>query len=448
MTVRTTTRPTKVAATGLIATAAAVVGVMVLVTRGTSDHWGAFVVGLVLVAITLPFLRNSAARHNEQALFALFVLGLLLRIGGAIIRSYVDIETYGGSDSAYYHQSGIDLAEKFHAGNFDTELPSKTSTNFIRFFTGVVYTVIGPARLGAFMFYAWLGFVGSFLFYRAFTLAVPEGRRSSYAKLIFLLPSFLFWPSSIGKEAWMMFSLGLAALGAARFVAGKPLRGLMVAATGLWLGAIVRPHIAGVMGIALAAAVLVRRPSRERGQLAPIARLVTLGAVALLAFLLVGRTEQFLIDRGIETRSGITTALEQASERAAYGGSYIAPSIAASPRRVPIAVITVLYRPLIIEAHNTQALVTGAETAFLLALSIVRLRWAFGTLRLLRERPYVALCAAHSLLMILVLSNAANFGLLARHRVQLLPFFLVLLCIPPRSRAVVDTASVGRGRRA
>lgn len=245
----------------------------------------------------------------------------------------------------------------------------------------------------------------------------------------------------------MMFSLGLAALGAARFLSGKPLRGLMVAATGLWLGAIVRPHIAGVMGIALAAAVLVRRPSRERGHLAPIARLVTLGAVALLAFLLVGRTEQFLIDRGIETRSGITTVLEQTSERAAYGGSYIAPSIAASPRRVPVAVITVLYRPLIIEAHNTQALVTGAETAFLLALSIVRLRWVFGTLRLLRRRPYVALCAAHTLLMILVLSNAANFGLLARQRVQLLPFFLALLCIPPASEAARDTASVGEGSR-
>ncbi len=440
-------RPAAVTTAGLVGTVAAVAGVMVLTARGTSDQWGAFVIGLVLVAISLPILRSAAVRHGERALLALFVIGLLLRIGGAVFRSYVDVEVYAGaSDAQYYHQSGITLADKFQAGDFDTGYPSLTGTDFIRFLTGVLYTVTGPSRLGGFIFYAWLGFWGSYLFYRAFTIALPDGRARSYARFIFFLPSFLFWPSSIGKEAWMMLSLGLAALGAARFLSGRSFRGLVVAGTGLWLAAIVRPHIAGILGIALATAVVVRAPNRRQGYLAPVARGVTLMAVGLLAFLLVGRTQAFLTDVGIDTSSGVTAVLEQTSGRAAYGGSYVAPSIAASPRRVPMAVATVLYRPLLIDAHNNQALISGLETTLLLGLSFVRFRWALGALRLIRRRPYLALCAAQTALMIFVLSNVANFGLLARQRIQLLPFFLAWLCVPPASeRADSGTWDAGEG---
>ena len=426
-------RPGQALGVGLAATAVTVVGLMMLAERGTADHWGAFVVGLAVVAISFPILRRSAVRHDERALVTFFVVALLLRIGGAIVRSYVDLGVYGGGDSSVYHQSGLLLAERFQAGNFDTGLPSLTGTHFIRFFTGLVYTFIGPSPLGAFIVYAWLGFWGSFFFYRAFTIAVPEGRARSYARLVFLLPSFLFWPSSIGKEAWMMMSLGLAALGAARFLSGRPGRGLLVAALGLWLAAIVRPHIAGAMGMGLVTAVAIRRPSKPRGYLTPIAKGAALLSVAVMAFLLMGQTERFLADRGIETSSGITAVLEQTSERGAYGGSYVAPSIATSPRQAPVAIATVLYRPFIVEAHNNQSLLSALETGFLLFLSVVRLRWALTAARMLRRRPYLALCAAHTALMIVILSSAANFGLLARQRVQLLPFFLALLCIPPPS---------------
>ena len=428
-------RPERAATIGVSSAVVGVVAVILLTTYGTAEQWGALVVGVAIVAISIPILRSASIRNGERALLALFVAGLLLRILGAVLRSYVDLSVYAGaSDAGYYHQSGVTLSDKFAHGDYDTGYPSITGTDFMRWFTGVIYTVIGPSRLAGFIFYAWLGFWGSYLFFRAFTVAVPEGRVRTYARFIFLLPSFLFWPSSIGKEAWMMLWLGLAALGAARFLRGKAGRGVVMVATGLWLGALVRPHIAGIVGIAFATAVIVRAPSRKRGHLAPVARGLTLMTVGLLAFLLVGRTQSFLTDLGVDTSSGVTAVLEQTSERAAYGGSYVAPSIAASPRRLPMAVLTVLYRPLLIDAHNTQALATGLETTFLLGLSFVRFRSALAAVRHVRRRPYLALCAANTLLMIFVLSNVANFGLLARQRIQLLPFFLVWLCLPPPQR--------------
>ena len=428
-------RTERAATIGVSSAVVGVVAVVLLMTYGTLEQWAALVVGVAVVGISIPILRSASIRNGERALLALFVAGLILRILGAVLRSYVDLEVYAGaSDAEYYHQSGVTLADKFARGDYDTGYPSITGTDFMRWFTGVLYTVIGPSRLAGFIFYAWLGFWGSYLFFRAFTIAVPEGRVRTYARFIFLLPSFLFWPSSIGKEAWMMVCLGLAALGAARFLTGKPGRGLVMIAVGLWLAALVRPHIAGILGIAFATAVVVRAPSRKRGHLAPIARGLTLMTVGLLAFLLVGRTQSFLTDLGVDTSTGVTAVLEQTSERAAYGGSYVAPSIAASPRRVPMAVLTVLYRPLLIDAHNTQALATGIETTFLLGLSFVRFRSALAAVRHIRRRPYLVMCAANTLLMIFVLSNVANFGLLARQRIQLLPFFLVWLCLPLAAR--------------
>ena len=62
--------------------------------------------------------------------------------------------------------------------------------------------------------------------------------------LFFFIPSLLFWPSGIGKEAWMMFGLGLAAYGVAKVL--RVARGeASWLSTGLWLAGLVRPHVAG-----------------------------------------------------------------------------------------------------------------------------------------------------------------------------------------------------------
>jgi len=56
----------------------------------------------------------------------------------------------------------------------------------------------------------------------------------------------------------------------------------------------------------------------------------------------------------------------------------------------------------------------------------------------------------YSVLFIVAYSSYANFGLLARQRVQLYPFFLILLSIPPVTRrrgASVSSTSVARQER-
>jgi hypothetical protein len=425
---------------GLTALGLALIGVWVVAVLTVMDTTGyekfaPLFIGPILVAVSLPVLSRQAKREGSDTLFWFLVGALVLKLFSAVVREFVAVELYGGSaDATAYHAEGVRISERFLAGNFQTELPNLISTNFIRFFTGVVYTLIGTSRLGGYLVYAWLGFWGVFLFYRAFTVAVPEGKERLYARLVFFIPSLLFWPASIGKEAWMIFTLGIAAYGAARILSGATLRGLAGVGLGLWLAALVRPHVAGMIGLALGAAYLIRRPNEKLRQLGPIVKVFFLAALAVIALLLLVRTEKFLEQSGLDTTSG-TSLVGGLERRTGQGGSAFTPSpVIGAPHRLPIAIVTVLFRPFPNEAHNTQAFGTALEGVFLLLFSLVRIRSGFAALGSMRRQPYVAFALLYCGLFIVAFSALANFGLLARERVMLLPFYLVLFCIPSREK--------------
>ncbi len=420
----------------VVALTAVLVGaILLLLTSSTYDTWGAFVVAPVLIVLSLPALSRQAAREGDRSLYALLILALCLKLAGGVVRHFVAFDLYGGvADAAGYHASGAHLAEGFRAGHFATGLDSLTGTNFIRFLTGLIYTVTGSTQLGGFLVYSWLGFWGLFLFYRAFVLAVPDGSRRAYARLVFFLPSLLFWPSGIGKEAWMLFTLGIAAFGAARMLTGQTWRGLMIASGGLLLAAQPRPHVAGMLGLALVAGLLARRPRHDQGPLGLLTKGIVLTAVAGLAILLASRADEFLRRSG-EVGVGVTGTLAFTAERTSEGGSEFKPSILVSPARAPEALVTVLYRPFPFEVGGGPSMASALEASFLLFLTLVRFRWVLRALGSLRRTPYVAFAAAYVGISILAFSSIANFGILARQRVQFLPLFLVLLAIPRKEPA-------------
>jgi hypothetical protein len=407
-------------------------GLLALLGVGTYDTWGALLVGSVIVAASVPALLRQASREGDRRLLAFLLAALAIKLVGAVVRHYVAFDVYeGAADAAVYHEDGTKIAERFRAGDFDTGLSSLVGEDFMAFLTGIVYTIIGPTRLGGFLVFSWLGFWGLFMFYRAFVLAVPEGRKRTYALLVFFLPSLVFWPSSIGKEAWMTFALGMAAFGAARLLTGKTWRGMAVSGLGLWLASLVRPHVAGLVILALAAGFLVRRSRPELRQLAPIVKGLALAGLAVVAVVLVARTDEFLRRSGFRPEAGFTSVLSEVGLRTEKGGSGFDASVLESPGRAPIAVVTVLFRPFLAEAHNAQALAAACESTLLLLISMFRFRWIVRALTSMRRQPYVAFAVAYGGLFILAFSSIANFGILARERVQLLPLYLVLLSIRP-----------------
>jgi len=440
--------PKLVLLVGLFLTVGYVFLVIVLMGVTSYNTWGAFLIGPLLVLVSLPVLSRQADREGDRRVFWILVLALVLKLGASLARHYVSAGVYGAGaiDAEQYHEYGVRLSQDFRHGVLRTGLDSLVSTDFMRVATGILYTITGPTKLGGFVFFSWLGFWGLYLFYRAFSIAVPEGRLRRYRWLVFFLPSLLYWPSSIGKEAWMVFSLGIVAFGAARLFTRQAIRGILLAILGTWLAGIVRPHVAGLVALGMAAAYVFQKPAEKDLRLAPVARILGIVLLVLFAVLLVDQAERFLMEQGINTNQGVQSALSEVSLRTGQGGSSFAPSIVQSPGRVPFALVSVLFRPFIFEVHNAQALLAAAESTLLIGLTVFRWRWFVAGLSRIRRRPYVGFATAYVFFFILAFSSIANFGILTRERVQALPFFLVLLCIPPKKQP--DPSGNGSSRRA
>jgi hypothetical protein len=402
----------------------------------------------VLLAASWPAFTRQARRERDPTLVRLLVAALLLKLFGSLVRYWVAVAFYDSNADAFeYHRVGVDLAMRFRAGNFDTGLPSLSGTDFISFFTGITYTITGPSIFAGFLLYSWLAFGGMFYLYRAFTIAIPDGRKRSYARLLFFMPSMLYWPSSIGKEAWMLFTLGLAAFGTARLLTGRPWRGMALAGVAMWLAAIVRAHVSGMVVLGLVVAYLFARPPRRLGALGPAVKMVALAALLVVAVGLLGRTQSYLLEKGIDPADGVTGVLAETGRRTSQGGSgFEAPSTGASLAKLPFAAVTILFRPFLFEVHNAQAAITALESTLLLALVLARRRAIWQAVRHLRRYPYVAFILVYSALFVVAFSSIGNFGILARERTQLLPFFLVLLAVPASRARPAATPAPTRGR--
>src|SRR5439155_21515371 len=141
----------------------------------------------------------------------------------------------------------------------------------------------------------------------------------------------------------------------------------------------------------------------------------------------------------------VSQALSNTTQQTSTGGSEFAPASVLSPRQAPLAIFTVLYRPTVFDAHNFQALLAGLEGTLLLFLTLKRWRWVWSSVKSFRRQPYVAFAAAYTGMFVIAFSSIANFGILARERVQLLPLMFVFLAIPPRSRTAPSISPEAAG---
>ena len=407
-----------------------------LMRNSTYDTWGAMFVGPILFAATLPALARQARREEDNRVLWILVAALAVKMLVSLVRYYHGFYIVDKADAQSYDRFGTQIAERFLHGR-GSGLPNLSDTNWIRFFTGVIYTVIRPSVVSGFLIYAWLAFWGTFYFYRAFVLAVPEGNRSSYRKWLFFFPSILFWPSSIGKESWMMFGLGIAAFGAAKLLRGRFLPGVAVSALGLGIAALVRAPIAVVLGLAIVVGGILRRAPRSQRQLAPVAKLATIGLLSIGAVLLFGVMRSYLA-RSDVAGTGLDNIVSESLRLTGTGGSEYTPASLNSPVGVGIVTITVLFRPFPFEAHTVEAVGASIGAAVLLGLTIVRLPSLVNAVKSLRRIPYLAVAMVYVAGSIIALSPVANFGIIDRQRTLLYPMYLVLLCVPSTKRRTTE----------
>ncbi|WP_432478362.1 hypothetical protein [Nocardioides sp. GXQ0305] len=419
-------------------------------TRTPYDIWIALLVLPLLVLVSVPMLLKAGHRDPDPRFIRILMWAFVVKILATAARYGLAFWIYGGpSDAAAYHNEGTRLAIEYRAGNFSAELGRDfIGTGFIRALTGGLYAVTGPSMYLAFGVFALLAFWGTYFLYRAFRVAVPGGDARRYAFLVLFLPSMLYWPSSLGKEAFMILGIGLFAYGSAQLLSGyHRWPGPLV--IGVLMTGVVRPHVTAALFVALGVAFLLRRRPTPATELTPLVYVASAVVLAVSGLAVVWQAASFLNIDGLSV-SSLDSAIDDTAQRTDTGGSSFESTGVDGLADLPLAAFSVLFRPTIVEASNPQMLLAAAESALLMLLVVLAWRSLVQVPGRLRREPYLIMCLVYVLLFIFAFSNFSNFGMLTRQRVQVLPFVLVFLALrrpPPTYEAEAPDAAVENTRQ-
>lgn len=364
------------------------------------------------------------------------VVAVAAKLVAMVARILIIYVVYDGvSDVPRYVENGARVAVEIRQLMIPSEATT-TGTEFLEFVLGVVFAVTGPNELAGFVVLTLLAGVGLYFFQRAFALGFPDGDVRRYTLLVFFLPTMLFWTSSIGKESFVTFGLGLAAYGAARSYRRERF-GYVVLGVGTVTAFMVRPHVAALLAGAFAAGFLVRpAQSEDRGWASWIAGLV---AAVVTVGVLVGTLGDELPVDPTADEPILDQLFEVTEERTSQGGSEFANRPVRSPLDLPHALVTVPFRPFPWEVlDNPQAVLSGMEGLALFGLLVASWRRLRELPRLAMHQPMVTMAAAYTIGFCIAFSAIGNFGILARQRAQLLPFMVILLCLPLPGGAAGD----------
>lgn len=415
------------------ATVAALLVALVLMTRVAGyEDLGVIVFPIVGIVGAVAFGRRCRRVHpDEPWLPRLLLLGVAAKLLASWFRYITLTQSYGGvGDATKYDQMGRSFVASWVHGAKPPDLTNLRQTNFIRWFTGVVYFLFGQNLLAGFLLFSLIAIVGSYFWYRAFITSVPLADGRLFLLFMMFAPSVVFWPSSLGKEALMQLGVGAMAWATALLLTGRFSRALPLMCGGGWLLWVVRPHLLALVAVAGAVPYFVGRirSGQRAGFLGRPVGMVVIGLVVVLT-ITSGAKYLGVSDLSVES---LEAELNQQTERTSQGGSSFAHGEnSLNPVHLPWGLVTVLFRPFPWETLSGFQLLAALESMAVIALILHR----FGSLRTAfqqaRRHPFLLYCMVALILYGMTFSSFANFGLLNRQRSLVLPALYALIAVMP-----------------
>lgn len=400
------------------------------VTHVPSSLFGSILVAALLIGISVPITRRVTRTDGDPRLQKVLIWCLILHFLSAPLQIYVVDHVYHGvSDFTRYVDQGSRMAPNFRSGHFTTAgsgIRSILGDGSVSIAAGVVFAFVGVNQLAGFLVFAWLSFLGTIAFYKAFAITFPDSERRRYALLLFLLPSTIYWTSDVSKESIMLLSLGVATLGAAKVLA-QTRGGYLLIVLGTAMGIAIRPNELALLLGAFTIAMFFR--GRLQGQLQGVRRLSSLAFLAVALALSVVLTLKF-IHTSAGSVSGTLTKISKnnVGQGAGFGSSNV--SYSPDPLLYPRDVYDVLFDPLPITARSTVQFIAAAENTIILVVLLTSLRRIRLMFRAARNKPFIMMCLVYTIGFLYAFAALGNLGLIERERTLLFPYLMVLLAFP------------------
>ena len=389
------------------------------------------IVGVLLFALGRRYIRRIVrAEGGDPWLAKALTVCLVAHLLAAPLQIWAVNHLYGGvADFTRYIYKGAPLASNFR--HFDFSLPQGfggiVDNGSVSIVAAALFAIVGIDQAAAFLIMSFLAFIGITCFYRAFTLTFSGVGNRRYGYLIFFLPSLIFWTADVSKEAIMLFLLGLLAYGCAQVLARRGgYRAWLLILASIAGSAFIRPNemllVLGGFTIAM-----IFRPTPASTKFEPGRRTASLVLLAVLVGVVMFVTLHFL--PGLHG----SVNLDQINKNNQGTGSGLGSSgvtYSQSPAYFPKDVYVVLFDPLPFNAHSGGEKFQAVQNTVLLVLLVTSLRNLRILPRAAFARPYLIMCFVYVVSFCYFFASLGNLGLIAREATVMVPFYLVLLCIP------------------
>lgn len=375
------------------------------------------------VALALGTTVLMYISRGDPVSWQILPYAISLKLAGAAAYILIIRTVYrdGADVMGSYWADALRSAETFRVtGQFASA--AHNSTDLIVTAAGLLFLVIGPSLTAAIVIFSLVSLAGQYLYYRTFRIVYPDADPVFPAILMFGYPSLLFWTSTVGKDAVILFAIALTVFGFARALHCNQWSGWLYAFFGMSLSYLVRPHIAGATALALLAGFVISK--NRMGLRGFILRSLALPLVLAGSVYLIQEAQTLY---SAETLSGGLEMMRNLKAGSKVGGSSFGGSLG---QRLALAPF-LLQRPFLWEAHNLQAVLASLEGILSAVLIWNRRRSLAEALRRIRSDPFVSFaCMFVVLLTVLIALPFGNFGLLVRQRTMIVPLVLLLLCVP------------------
>lgn len=268
--------------------------------------------------------------------------------------------------------------------------------------------------------YSLIGFIGIYIFYRAFTLYL--GR--DIPKLLYFLglfPSMLFWSSILGKDPIVILGIGIYTYGVISWIKGKGYSSFLWVAAGVLLAGWIRIWLLLILMVPLSTILF----STARTKLSKAMVVLLVGAGTALSFQSLSTYFNF------ESAEELVVGTQKLSRGWSRGGSAQQVdefnSLGDMVKFAPKGMFTALFRPLPGEVLNPFGLLAGLENLFVLILFFLACRKV--KLSQIRKDPIltwgVGLVLVWSFMYGFV--SYQNLGSAVRFKLQILPILVALI---------------------
>ncbi len=370
------------------------------------------------VGIVLGFAAIFLIAGRERGISKISVALLLAALQTATAIYFHEWAQTGTTDAALYYYDPY----RFYDRGFGL------NTQFVIWAVQSLKENFGGTYLDYFLIFQASGTWGAVYLMRVFEDIHGQARVGFDPKLLLLLflPGLHFWTAFIGKDGFLFLGGAMCAWATIRIR-----QRWLTFALGVIIMTLFRPHIAILAVASLAAAILLDRETKGFAKLA-------LAGLAVVGIMVVAGTlyDTYRID------IGSAQAVGDFLSRQSSAGARMEGTTAAAGLSLPLAILSLLFRPLFFDVAGAEALIASFENLVLVGIFgyfIYRLSWLKT---LFRGTLVVRFAVFFAFLVAMMLSiTYYNVGLGLRQKVMMMPAILTIFC------ALVATSKIGASAR-